>query len=102
MYDDIVNEDKTVGEAIAHNGLVIGSGAAVTALGAVLLTPGVGVGIGIAVVATGTIMFVDYFYENNDSFQGFMDSIGEAIQSSFEENPVITVPVFPSLGEYDE
>src|SRR5699024_2107114 len=101
MYDNIENEDKTVGEAIAHNGLVIGVGAGATLL-LVPVTTGAAAIIGVAVVATVATLTVDHFYKNNETFQEFVDSIGEAIQYGIE-NQVTTVPIMPPLWEaYDE
>ncbi|MFD2130662.1 hypothetical protein ACFSKI_05365 [Pseudogracilibacillus auburnensis] len=98
MQDDLVNEDKTVGEAIAHNVIVsgVGVGASLGA-GALLGTNPVGWGIvGVAAVGMLFSLSVDWAYQNNIlGFQGLVDSVGEAIQHNIIENPIIIGGPFP-------
>lgn len=90
MYDDLVNKDKTVGEAIAHNTTSLGvgiTGSAVGTLGTTGLLTFLGVSnpVGWAVlggIATGVLVtsIFNYLYDNNiGKIQDKLDKVGEAI-----------------------
>ncbi len=94
MHDDLANEDKTVGVAIAHNATVAGAGLGASALVGLGSTP-VGWGIvGVAAVGISVSILAERAYQTNFlGFQYVIDSVGEAIQHGIE-NPVI-IGVFP-------
>lgn len=96
MHDDLANEDKTVGVAIAHNATVAGAGVGASALvGVALGTNPVGGAITLVALAGITVSFgVDLLYKNVPGFQVAVDSVGEAIQNNFE-NPIIIGGPFP-------
>nr|WP_232806091.1 T7SS effector LXG polymorphic toxin [Staphylococcus caledonicus] len=75
MYDDLTNNNKTIGEAVAHNGLTTGVGVGATIVATVALssTP-----VGWAILdgmATSTtlVALVDLAYQNN--WQGVKDGV---------------------------
>ena len=70
MYDDMANDDKTVGEALSHNalttGIGIGAGAGMTATIALFASNPVGWAvIGGFVFGSVSTMLVDWAYQNN-------------------------------------
>lgn len=80
MYNDLSNNDKTVGEAVAHNGTsfawAVGTGVVLSAVGAPVVA---GLAIG-AVVGYG----FDLAYNHNwGEFQDKLDKVGEAVSSDF-------------------
>jgi len=86
MYDDLYNNDKTVGEAVAHNGaalgLALGTGVVLTAVGAPVAA-GLAIGAGI-----GLLFEVSY---NRDwlKIRTGLDKAGEAISSGLSKlNPM--------------
>lgn len=86
MYDDLSNNDKTVGEAVAHNGtslaLAIGTGAVVSAVGAPVVA-GLAVGAGLG------LLFEASYNRNWLGIQTGLDKAGEAISSGLSKlNPV--------------
>ena len=82
MYDDIVNKDKTIGQAIVHNGLSTGltwgAGAATTALAVAALSNPVGwaaVGVAAASFAAGYIVNLAFETAYNNNFLGLRDGV---------------------------
>ncbi len=63
MYTDISEDNKTVGEAVAHNSLTTGAG---VVAGALLATTPPGIAItGVIVIGTGVTLFSEAAYKNN-------------------------------------
>ena len=102
MYDDMVNNDKTVGEAVAHNGAAVGVGLGVgkatTIAYAVLMgTNPVGWavlgGFALGIVAT---TFFNLAYENNWlGLQDGLDWVGEKIDKAWDG----TKDIASNIGE---
>ncbi|MDU2553432.1 MAG: transposase, partial [Staphylococcus epidermidis] len=67
MYTDISEDNKTVGEAVAHNSLTTGAGiGAGVVAGAFLATTPPGIAItGVIVIGTGVTLFSEAAYKNN-------------------------------------
>ena len=67
MYTDISEDNKTVGEAVAHNSLTTGAGiGAGIVAGAFLATTPPGIAItGVIVIGTGVTLFSEAAYKNN-------------------------------------
>ncbi|MCR0920753.1 LXG domain-containing protein [Staphylococcus aureus] len=70
MYDDMANDDKTVGEALSHNGMTLAAGSAMGTIVSVGITMLASNPVGWAVLggfaaATGFAIAADWAYENN-------------------------------------
>ncbi|HDK7900739.1 TPA: transposase [Staphylococcus aureus] len=70
MYDDMANDDKTVGEALSHNGMTLAAGSAMGTIVSVGITMLASNPVGWAVLggfaaATGLAIAADWAYENN-------------------------------------
>ncbi|GKS46713.1 transposase [Staphylococcus argenteus] len=71
MYDDLANDDKTVGEALSHNGMTLAAGAgagAVVTVGASILLGSNPVGwaiVGVLAASSLAGMFADWAYQTN-------------------------------------
>lgn len=80
MYEDAIKGDKTVGQAVAHNGSSILAGLGGAAVVASFVTP---VGWGAAAIAAGgviTTMGFEYLYEKNFlGIQDGLDWVGEKL-----------------------
>lgn len=100
MYKDIEENDKSVGEAIAHNGLILGAGVLPIAVAGFFVSNPVGwitVSLG-----AGLSFFLDYMYEENKyGLQDTVDSIGEAIEKEIEDL-IIVGPNTPFLRWHNE
>ena len=100
MYDDMVNKDMTLTEAVGHNSISTGISLAIGAIGSLALaaTP-VGWGFaGVALVMGATAAFSwfagDQYqkaYENNKEVRDFSTGVGEGILRS------ISNPMLPNL-----
>lgn len=101
MYDDMVNKDMTLTEAVGHNSISTGISLAIGAIGSLALaaTP-VGWGFaGVALVMGATAAFSwfagDQYqkaYENNKEVRDFSTGVGEGILRS------ISNPMLPELS----
>ncbi len=91
MYDDLANDDKTVGEALSHNGMTlvagIGGSAAVGAIAAIALSSnpvGWTVLAGLA-VGSGLAFAADWAYQTNKlGLKDKTDWVGHKIDESIE------------------
>ena len=100
MYDDMVNKDMTLTEAVGHNSIATGISLAIGAIGSLALaaTP-VGWGFaGVALVMGATAAFSwfagDQYqkaYENNKEVRDFSTGVGEGLLQS------ISNPMLPNL-----
>ena len=100
MYDDMVNKDMTLTEAVGHNSIATGISVAIGAIGSLALaaTP-VGWGFaGVALVMGATAAFSwfagDQYqkaYENNKEVRDFSTGVGEGLLQS------ISNPMLPNL-----
>ncbi len=87
MYDDLYNDDKTVGEAVAHNTLTMGSGAVLSAGLGLLLSNPIGWGaLGLFAIGTATSIGVDYLYKNNIlGIKDGTDWVGHQLDNVFDK-----------------
>ena len=86
MYDDIENDNRTVGQAVSHNAISTGIGWGAGSLTTAALTTFLvlnPVGWAAVGVAVGTIASVgfEYFYENNKNVKNKVNQLGNTIDS---------------------
>lgn len=84
MYEDIYHNDKTVGEAAAHNVASLAAGASVVYIGSLVASDPIGWGVLAAGVGT-TIAF-EYMYEKNIfGLQDGLDWVGQKVDWAVEQ-----------------
>src|SRR5699024_11168326 len=77
-YDDVQNQGKTHGQAIAHNATTAGVGIGATAITLGLMSnPGGWAILGAAALGTGLAMGADYLYKNNKTVETAVDWVGD-------------------------
>ena len=97
MYDDMVNKDMTLTEAVGHNSIATGISLAIGAIGTGLaaLTPVGWMALGVMALSAGASWFAgDQYqkaYENNKEVRDFSTGVGEGILQS------ISNPMLPNL-----
>ena len=98
MYDDMVNKDMTLTEAVGHNSISTGISLAICAIGTGLaaLTPVGWMALGVMALSAGASWFAgDQYqkaYENNKEVRDFSTGVGEGILRS------ISNPMLPELS----
>ncbi|MFU2181732.1 hypothetical protein ACM0P9_05605 [Streptococcus pluranimalium] len=117
MYNDIVNNDKTVGQALVHNGLSLGvglgaaSGASYLATAFIFGSNPVGwAAVGLAAVTFGASWgankLFEIAYENNifgiqdniDVAGEFLDDVGQAVSKGIEDTKNWASDMSDSIG----
>jgi hypothetical protein len=96
-YEDMSKKDKTLGEAVAHNGASLGLGTA-TMLGtaALVSNPGGWAVLGSIAIGTGVSHLFNYAYDNNIwGIQDGLDSVGGKIDDAWDT----TVDSVKEIGE---
>lgn len=101
MYDDMANDDKTVGEALSHNGMTLAAGVGTTALITVFLGSNP---VGIAVLAGFALGCLatkgaDWAYQNN--WKGIKDKtdwVGHKIDDGIDVVKKSTEKAVDSVG----
>ncbi len=105
MYDDMANDDKTVGEALSHNalttGIGIGAGAGMTATIALFASNPVGWAvIGGFVFGSVSTMLVDWAYQNNKAgIKDKADWVGHKLDDGIDVVKKSTEKAVDSVGE---
>lgn len=104
MYDDVVNEEKSLGEAVAINTASLGVGSAGAWAGGsagAIAAGAAGVSNPVGWIVGGTIIGgyaltkgFEFLYDNNKWVRDSLEVVGEAIQENIIENPII-IGVFP-------
>ncbi|WP_077596332.1 hypothetical protein [Oceanobacillus kimchii] len=86
MYTDTINNDKSVGEAYAHNMASIMAGVGAGGVATILVTSTVGWGaVAIAAAGVGGVMFFEYLYNNNVlGLQSGLDWAGQKFDEGWE------------------
>ena len=98
MYDDMVNKDMTLTEAVGHNSIATGISLAIGAIGTGLAaaTPVGWMALGVMALSAGASWLAgeqyQKAYENNKDVQDFSTKVGEGILG-FNSNPM-----FPNLS----
>ncbi len=92
VYDDIANEKKTVGQAVAHNGVSTAIGWGAAALTTLAFTNPVGwAAVGVAAlsiaVSVAAVSIYEYSYKHSDVVKNMTDGIGWAIDKGLS-NPL--------------
>lgn len=101
MYDDMANDDKTVGEALSHNGMTLAAGVGTTAAITFFLSsnPVGWATVGILSAAFVISMITDWAYQNNKAgIKDKVDWVGHKIDDGIDAVKNTTEKAVDSVG----